>query len=509
MPEQFKPFAYQPAMIDHLVNNQQAALFVPPGKGKTVVTLTALDRLAVCGDFKGALIVAPVRVCSITWPAQVERWAHTNWMRVAHLRTPAGMQAWHDGSADIYLINSELLPARLPLMFPPRSKHCPVDTLVIDELSLAKNHSSKRFNALRKVIHRFTRRWGLTGTPVPNNYLDLFAQVRLLDDGARLGNTYTSYRDRWFYPADYMGYTYKLHSPSAKREIDEPLADLALVIIGDGSDLPASSTVDVPVPMPAEARKQYRTLQKEMLALMLSPERKRQLENRRDVVWGSTGLMHLDVQSPFISDEERQEMTDKLAPLLAEWKAIQEELNSFVKAPSAATLCNKLLQLTSGAVYDEERKVLPVHDAKLDALRVLLEKHKGEPVLVLCAFKHESARILVGCPQARMFDEFELEAWKAGEIPVWVADARSLSHGIDGLQVSCRIAIWASLTYSHETYTQTNARIVRTGQASETIIYRLLCPGTIDDAVAEALRVKSDTESGMMSAVHALQRMVN
>jgi superfamily II DNA or RNA helicase len=448
----FKPFHYQPAMIDHLVNNHQAALFVPPGKGKTVVTLTALDRLAVCGDFKGALIVAPLRVCSITWPAQVERWAHTSWMRVANLRTTTGMQAWHDGSADIYLINSELLPARLPQMFPPRSKHCPVDTLVIDELSLAKNHASKRFNALRKVIHKFTRRWGLTGTPVPNNYLDLFAQARLLDDGERLGKSYTSYRDRWFYPADYMGYTYKLQSKQAKCDIDKRMATMALVIIGDDSDLPASSTVDVHVNLPVEAKKQYRTLQKEMLAA--------------------------------IADGE-------------------------ITAPSAATLCGKLLQITGGAVYDEDRKVLPVHDAKLDALRDLLEKHKDEPVLVLCAFKHESARIIAGIPHAQMFDELLLKEWQAGKIPVWVADPRSLSHGIDGMQVSCRIAIWATLTYSHETYTQTNARIVRTGQASESIIYRLIAPGTIDDAVAEALREKSGTESGMMHAVHALQRMVN
>jgi hypothetical protein len=180
-----------------------------------------------------------------------------------------------------------------------------------------------------------------------------------------------------------------------------------------------------------------------------------------------------------------------------------------ITAPSAATLCGKLLQITGGAVYDEDRKVLPVHDAKLDALRELLEKHKGEPVLVLCAFKHESARIIAGIPHAQMFDEFRLKEWQAGKIPVWVADPRSLSHGIDGMQVSCRIAIWATLTYSHETYTQTNARIVRTGQASESIIYRLIAPGTIDDAVAEALREKSGTESGMMHAVHALQRMVN
>lgn len=448
MTETFKPFPYQPAMVDHLVDNPRSALFVPPGKGKTVVTLTALDQLAVCGRFKAALIVAPLRVCSITWPAQVERWAHTRWMRVANLRTPEGMQAWMDGDADIYLINSELLPNRLPQMFPPKSKTCPVDTLIIDELSLAKNHASKRFKALRKVINKIPRRWGLTGTPVPNDYLDLFAQLRLLDDGERLGTTITSYKDQWFF-SDYMGYKWTLN-PGAKEDIDRRVASLALVMMGGESDLPASSTVDVAVTLPPAAAKQYRTLQKEMLAA--------------------------------IADGE-------------------------VTAPSAATLCNKLLQITSGAVYDEDRKVLPVHDAKLDALRILLAKHEGEPVLVLCAFKHESARILNAIPQARMFDELEMREWQAGKIPVWVADPRSLSHGIDGLQQSCRIAVWMSLTYSHETYTQTNARIIRTGQAAETIIYRIIAPGTIDDAVAEALRDKSDTESGMMHAVHNLQRM--
>ena len=446
----YKPFPYQVPMIDWLLENERAGLLCYPGAGKTVVTLTALDALATIGQFKAALIVAPLRVCSITWPAQVARWAHTNWMRVANLRTPEGMQAWLDGTADIYLINSELLPNRLPLMFPKRKSFvCPVDTLVIDELSLAKNHASKRFKALHKHLSHIPRRWGLTGTPIPNNYLDLFMQVKMLDDGNRLGKTFSDYKSDWFYPADYMGYTFKLQA-GAKEEIDRRLADLALVIVGDGSDLPASSIIDVAVTLPADARKQYRTLEKEMLA--------------------------------DIADGE-------------------------VTAPSAATLCNKLLQLTSGAVYDEDRKVLPVHDEKLDALRILLARHSTEPVLVLCAFKHESARILKAIPSARMFDEREMNEWQAGEIPVWVADPRSLSHGIDGLQKSCRIAIWTSLTYSHETYVQTNARLIRTGQTAETIIYRIIAPSTIDDAVAEALRDKSDTQSGMLHAVRALQLM--
>ncbi len=450
MTETFRPFDYQIPMVEHLLANDRAALFVSPGKGKTVVTLTALDTLATCGMLRGALIVAPLRVCSITWPAQVARWAHTSWMRVANLRTAEGLEAWLDGSADIYLINSELLPNRLPLMFPKlKTFVCPVDTLVIDELSLAKNPQSKRFKALHKHLGGIHRRWGLTGTPIPNNYLDLWMQVKMLDDGKRLGGRYSDYKDEYFFPADYHGYTFKLITGS-KEKIDRRLADLALVMVGDPTDLPSSSIIDIPAALPPAARKQYKTLEKEMLAE--------------------------------IADGE-------------------------IMAPSAGVLVNKLLQMTSGAVYDEDRNVLPVHDAKLDALRSLLEKHKGEPVLILSAFKHESARIIAAIPEARMFDEMLLGEWQDGRIPVWVADPRSLSHGIDGLQKSCRIAIWCSLTYSHETYVQTNARLIRTGQTAETIIYRIIAPGTIDDAVAEALRDKSDTQTGMLHAVRALQRM--
>jgi len=450
MTETFEPFNYQIPMMEHLLANDRAALFVSPGKGKTVVTLTALDVLATCGQLRGALIVAPLRVCSITWPAQVARWAHTSWMRVVNLRTAEGLQAWLDGTADIYLINSELLPNRLPLMFPKKKTFvCPVDTLVIDELSLAKNPQSKRFKALHKHLGAITRRWGLTGTPIPNNYLDLWMQVRMLDDGNRLGKTFASYKAEHFYAADYMGYTFKLVT-GHKEQIDRRLSDLALVMVGDPSDLPSSSIIDIPATLPPAARRQYKTLEKEMLAE--------------------------------IADGE-------------------------ITAPSAGVLVNKLLQLTSGAVYDEDRNVLLVHTAKLDALRTLLDKHRGEPVLILTAFKHESARILDAIPEARMFDEMLLGEWQDGRIPVWVADPRSLSHGIDGLQKSCRIAIWCSLTYSHETYVQTNARLIRTGQTAETIIYRIIAPGTIDDAVAEALRDKSDTQTGMLHAVRALQRM--
>lgn len=447
MTQKFEPFGYQDRMLDWAEDRRSFGYFVSPGMGKTVTSLKVLENRMIDGQTRGALIVAPVRVCSVTWPNQIALWEHSSWMRVAHLRTPEGLRAWNDGSADVYLVNPEQLPKLVPLMFKGK-KRIPVDTVIFDELSLAKNPTSKRFNALRPYLtDYFKERIGLTGSPVPNNYLDLFAQIRLLDDGKRLGRSFHQYRQHWF-TSDYMGYTWTIN-PGAKEIIDAKIADLCLVMLGDDYlDLPTCNTEDISVTLPPDAKASYKELEKELLL---------ELE-KSDVV-----------------------------------------------ALNAATLSNKLLQLTGGSIYGEDRVVNHVHDAKLDALVKLRKKHMKEPMLVLTAFKHESARVLQAIKGAVMFHEDLIPAWQRGDIHTFVADPRSLSHGIDGLQVGGRIAVWFTLTWSHETYLQTNARLVRTGQSYETIIYRLVCSGTIDDAVAEALREKSDTQSGLLHALKALQ----
>jgi len=445
----FTPFHYQPRMIEHVREREQSALFCSPSMGKTVCILDVVSEWLLNGQSKGVLIVAPIRVCSITWPNQIRQWDHSSWMRVAHLRTPEGLRAWKAGSADIYLVNPEQLQKLVPLMF--TKKNIAADTIIFDELSLAKNHTSKRFNTLRPYLQLFKRRCGLTGTPIPNNYLDLFAQVRLLDDGQRLGKSFHQYQ-RHYFESDYMGFKWTLR-PGSKEIIDQKIADLALVMLGDDYlDIPTCSTEDIEVALPPDARVAYKTLEKELLL---------ELE-KSDIV-----------------------------------------------ALNAAALANKLLQVTSGAAYAEDKSVVhEIHTAKIDALKKLRKKHGKEPMLVLVGYKHESARVLKAIPGSRMFDERDLSAWQRGEIHTWVADPRSLSHGIDGIQKGGRIAVWMTLTWSNEIFVQTNARMVRTGQSNETTIYRLIAPKTIDEAVAEALRTKSDTQSGMFNALKALQNLV-
>jgi SNF2-related domain len=451
--------------------------FASPGLGKTAVLLKVLDKWFTEGTSKGALLIGPLRVSRITHPDQVAFWDHSSWMRVADMSTEEGAQAWEDGSADIYCINYDRLATieatrkcvnckakgcakcdkgystkkhpGFAERFLKGRKTLPVDTVVWDEISLCKDPSGKRANAVRAYNHLLPNRIGLTGTPVPNSYLDLFAQIRLIDDGQRLGHSFHAYRQRYF-ESDYMGFKWTLR-PGAKETIDEKIADLCLVMLGDDYlDIPVCESIDVDVALPAAGLKAYKQMEKELLI---------------------------------------------------------ELAKSDVVALNAAVLAGKLVQITSGSVYDENRDEQIIHTAKIDALVKLRKKIGDEPVLVLTQYKHENRRILEALPEAQMFDDRNRADWIAGRIKTWVANPASLSHGLDFLQHGGRTAIWFTEPWSSDRKIQTNARLVRTGQSRETKIYRLICRDTIDEAKAESLRNKSDEQSGLLNALKALQKL--
>lgn len=484
------PNPFQPEMVRWLLDNEDAMLWAGCGSGKTVTSLTAIADLIQQGVCKGALVIAPFRVLATSFPSQVEKWDHLRWLTLANMRTPEGRQAWEDGSADIYMVNSEMLPTIsrnircrkckasgcpecndgfLTITTPgfvdrfiKKRKTLPVDILLVDESSTAKNPSSVRFNALRPYLHdiekldgkrRFTspfrRRYSMTGTPHPNSYLDIFAQVRLIDGGKRFGTSFHRYRAQYF-DSDYMGFKWEL-KPGAKEAIDAKLTDLALVMPDECyPDLPPCVTEDVEVTLPPPAMKAYKTLEKELLV---------ELE---------TGT---------------------------------------VEALSAAALTTKLMQLTSGQVFDAERDVHVTHDAKLKALKQIRKKHPKEPLLVFTSYIHERERVLKEFPEACEFDEKRIPEWQAGKIPMWVSDARSLAFGIDGLQVGGRICVWMTQTYSWETYHQAISRLIRVGQDQETIVYRVVAKGTVDEAVVEAVKAKEEGNSGLMEALAMLQKL--
>ncbi|WP_339622262.1 DEAD/DEAH box helicase [uncultured Salinibacterium sp.] len=448
----FSPLKHQELAIAHLVENDEAALFAGMGLGKTASTLAAISERILSGDAKGFLIVSPLRVTNYTWPAEVAKWEEFRWLTVANLRTPEGLEAWDKGTANVYLINYESLPKLCKLCMKGR-RSIPVDGVVWDELSKAKANGKKagtRIKEFRKYKRFFTTRWGLTGTPMPNGELDLFGQVLLLDNGKRFGEFITHFRDRYFYQKQFDKYGYHLHDGAAEK-IQEKISDLALVLRSeDYLDIPPTRLHDIEVTLPPKVMTAYKRLEKDLL---------------------------IDVRG------------------------------SEVVAPNAAALSNKLLQITGGTVYAEDenetRTVETLHSVKIEALKKLLSSEKS-PLLIATNYKHEQARIVAAVDGAEIFDETSLERWNAGKIRALVAHPASIGHGLNLQDGSSRLC-WFSLTWSRELYDQFNARLARTGQKHETHIHRILAKGTIDEAVAEALRHKGDNQSSLMAAIKMLQ----
>jgi len=451
----FTPEPYQTQMEMHLLEREIAALFVGMGLGKTVASLNVIKELILeCGGSKGALVVAPVNVNLLVWPQEVEKWDHLSWLKVMHMRDKEAQRAWFAGKPYIYLISWDSLQwmAEHILSKTSRSK-CPVETVIYDELSRAKSHKSKRVRAHSRYRFLFDRHYGLTGTPTPNGYMDLFAQMRLLDGGTALGKSFTHFRKRFFQQDDYMGYKFSL-KPGAKEEIEELITPYTLTLLSeDYLDIPPTDVEDCYVTLPVTARAFYDKLEKDMLAK--------------------------------IRDKE-------------------------VDAATAAVLVNKLLQVTSGMVYNSDGEEVKIHNAKLVELNRLVKLHRGEPLLVVTMYNHERQRILDLFPNAVLFKgdghhKKQLEAaWNRKEVPIIVSDPRSIGHGLN-LQDGGRIIIWVSHTYSSEQMDQTNSRLARKGQKHRTLIYRIIANNTADEAVLAVQGAKVAGQKGLFAALKNIE----
>ena len=73
----FKPHEYQKIAIKKVLDTPKVGLFLDMGLGKTVITLTAIDRL-MYWDFtiSKVLVIAPLRVAEDTWSRECQKWEH-------------------------------------------------------------------------------------------------------------------------------------------------------------------------------------------------------------------------------------------------------------------------------------------------------------------------------------------------------------------------------------------------------------------------------------------------
>lgn len=441
----YKPHNYQQFATDFILNQSICCLMLDMGLGKTVITLTALWQLALDSfDVSRVLVIAPKRVAEDTWPKELAKWEHlTGLTSSLVLGSAAERKAALQRKAFLYIINRENVAWLV------KNHYWDFDMVVIDELSSFKSNKAERFKAMKKVRPMVTRIVGLTGTPAPNTLLDLWPQMYLMDMGQRLGRFIGGFRDRFFLPDKRnreIIYSYKPRE-GAEDAIYALISDICISMkAADYLDMPERIDNRIEVSMSPKERKLYDDFQKDMV---LS-----------------------------IDDEE-------------------------LDAANAASLSNKLLQMANGAVYGEDKKVLPIHDRKLDALEDLVEAANGKPLLVAYWYKHDLQRIKARFKNARCIDTAkDIDDWNAGQIPLALIHPASAGHGLNLQDGGCTI-VWFGLTWSLELYQQLNARLWRQGQKHTVVIHHIITKGTHDEDVMRALENKDTRQSALIEAVRA------
>ncbi len=443
---QYNPHEYQTYATNFILEHPVAAVLLEMGLGKSVITLTAIYELMLNRfEVQKVLVIAPLRVARDTWPAEIEKWEHLTGLTYSvAIGTEAERFAALRSPAHLYLINREnvdwlIIKSGIPFDF---------DMVVIDELSSFKSHAAKRFKSLLKVRPTVKRMVGLTGTPSSNGLMDLWAEFRILDMGQRLGRYITHYRNNFFVPDkrnQQMVFSYK-PKPGAEDAIYRLISDITISMkSADFLKMPECIINEVPVALSEKEWSVYQALKEDMVV--------------------------------DLKDEE-------------------------IDAVNAAALSGKLLQMANGAVYNEEKEVIHIHDRKLDALEDLIEGANGKPVLVAYWYNHDLQRIKERFSVREIKTSQDIKDWNNGNIPVAVIHPASAGHGLN-IQFGGSTIIWFGPVWSLELYQQTNARLWRQGQKSTVVIHHIIAKDTIDEDVMKALRKKEKIQSALIDSVKA------
>lgn len=444
---------YQVVAKDFIIGHSHAAVILDMGMGKTATTLSAVNELMFDRfEVTKVLVIAPLRVANTVWSDEIEQWSELRNLRYSKIvGTPKQRKVALQKDADIYIVNRE----NLPWLVEQCSPYFKWDMVVIDELSSFKSWQSKRFKAFMTMRPYMKRVVGLTGTPSSNGLMDLFAEFKVIDGGERLGRFIGEFRSRYFEEGRRNGNIVYEYIPMdyAECQIQDKISDITI-------SMKALDYLDMP-----------ELISTKKLVRMSEKEKEKYIQFKKEYV---------------LSELDGLEVT----------------------AANAASLTNKLVQLSNGAVYSDDHTVVSLHEQKLDALEDILESANGEPVLVAYWFKHDLARILGRLEKLKVTSrvlktEEDIREWNKGNVSVGLLHPAGSGHGLN-LQKGGHHLVWFGLTWSLELYQQTNARLWRQGQESETVVIQhIVTEGTIDEEILKALENKDAQQERLIEAVKA------
>ncbi len=466
----FKPHKYQEKAIKFTLERACTAHFIEPGLGKTAINYSVFRILKRERMVQRKLVIAPLRVAHSVWPREAQKWDQFQDLRV-HVLHGDDKEDLLAAPHDITVINPEGLPWLLGTVRGNKVVHgaihrlglhkrWPWQWLNVDESSKFKHQSTERWKTLRPHINKFARRTIGTGSPASNGLMDLFGQIALLDGGASLGGYFTHFRNKYFQPVGYGGFTW-VPKEGAEEAIYEAIAELCIVMKEeDYLDLPPFIVNDVTVELPERARRIY------------------------------TEMEHLF------------------------FARLDDDL---VTAVNAGAQISKCAQIASGGVYLEgsDRRFKHIHDAKTEAALDIIEERGGKPTFIGYEFEHDWLRMqahkdwpedVPNISKVNAAKQREMEdQWNAGKIPVLVGQTASIAHGLN-LQDADSHGILYTPTYDLEIYEQFYKRFRRQGRKTRFVLHRLIAEGTVDEAKIASVSRKDRTQRALLNALLEYRR---
>ncbi len=432
----FTPRPYQLESMRFLINKPHAGLFLDMGLGKTAISLAVMETLKKKGKIR-VLLIAPIRVLYTVWPEEIKKWGFDLTYINLH---KAGREALYTADVDIYGINPE---SSLVMLQDSRFQGQVFDLLVVDESSLYKSYSSRRFKLLQKHLHRFGKRWILTGTPAPNGLIDIWSQIYIIDRGAALGEYITRFRNAFCMP-DWNGYDYVLVA-GAEKEIYRRIQKYVLRMDSkDYLDMPELIHNRVPVILTPAVRKMYKEME-------------------------HTFLLRLE--------------------------------QDVVMSPNAAAAGMRCRQIANGGIYLPNGTPQHLHDIKTEALVELVEELQGRQVVVFYEFLHDKERIRAAIGGGFDATPDNINKFNAGKIQVLLGHPASMGYGVN-LQERCDTVIWYGIPWDLGAYDQAIARIWRSGQKSDrVIVHHIVAEDTLDEVVLDTLQLKARDQRKLLDAM--------
>lgn len=444
---------YQRRAISFVTKKRRySALFIDMGLGKTIIMLTAIVDLIKSGQVSAVLVVAPIRVMQGVWRQESREWEHTRKLKfsVVHGTEAKRVKALEE-PAHVHLINPEGLKW---LRSYYGTRKWPWDMLVVDESVMFSDPTTKRFKSLRAGLHNFKRRVILTGKPTPRTLLQLWPQMYIVDRGYSLGQRFTEFRSNYFHKTGYMGYKL-VPKEGAEEQIVESMSPRVVRLDArDWLELPQVINNYIWVDLPENVMRLYRQFEQEMFM---------------------------------------------------EWLEDLEE----VEASTTAVVSQKCRQIAGGAIYTSdietgERKWRPLHDAKLEAMREVIDSLQGEPALVPYQFKHDLIRLKALLPEAKVFEKDNVDRtiakWNRRRYPQLLLHPRNAAHGLN-LQKGGHNIVWFNPTLSYDQHSQLIGRLARSGQKNSHVVnHMILARNTVDEIMVDAIESNEESSDRVNNA---------